>query len=95
MMNNYEIYDIACFGNNDVEEGYQLLKAVYKDELDINKEKAYFLWRMLVSIQWYNVALIKHERGEGKTHNMNFMDVTTHFYNNALTSYERYMKIRG
>lgn len=84
MANNDPIYDIACFGNNDVKEGYALLKAYYKDQLDQEKEDRYYLWRMFVSLQWYVVALIKHYRGEGATHQMDFMMVANHFMNNAL-----------
>lgn len=84
MMNNYEIYDIACYGNNDVKDGYELLKAYFKDSLTDEHKKQYYLWRTFVSLQWYNVALIKDKRGEGKTHNMDFHEVALYFLKNAL-----------
>lgn len=90
--NNDEIYDIACFGNGEVEEGYKLLNA-YFDEPTFDQKKRYFLWRIYVSLQWYNVALVKHYRGEGKLHGFNFLDVADHFLSNAKEAYRRYKLI--
>ena len=38
-------------------------------------------------MQWYNVAIVKHFRGEGEAHQINFMDIANHFLNNAETAY--------
>lgn len=83
MANNYETYDIACFANDRINDGLELLK-IYKGK-NITKEdyKRFYLWRIFISLQWFNVAIIKHFRGEGKTHNINFLNVATHFLNNA------------
>ena len=84
--NNDEIYDIACFGNGDVKEGFNLLNSYFKNP---NKEQIlrFYLWRILISLQWRNVALIKHYRGEGKTHGFDFTKVAGHFLDNALDAY--------
>ena len=85
--NNDPIYDIAAYGNNSVSEGRELLNAYYgkpsKDEI-----KRYYLWRIFLSLQWYNVAIVKHYRGEGEKHNFNFLDVAKYFLSNAKEAYE-------
>ncbi len=94
MMNNVEIYDIACFGNGLVSEGFELLKAYFDDNITKEHIKKYYLWRTFVSLQWYNVAIIKHIRGEGETHKMDFMAVANHFFENAKEAYNSYLNIQ-
>ena len=91
MMNNDPIFDIAAFGNNDVKEGYQLLKD-YFENIDNDIKTRFFYWRMLLSLQWYLVALIKDKRGEGKEHGFDFYQVAQFFLNNAKTAKELYLK---
>ena len=91
MMNNDPIFDIAAFGNNDVLQGYQLLKD-YFDELDDSIKTRYFYWRMLLSLQWYLVALIKDKKGEGKEHGFDFYQVAQYFLGNAKIARELYSK---
>ena len=88
MGNNDPIYDIATFGNSSVEEGYNLLRHYFVN-LNDNVVKRYYLWRMYISLQWYVVALVKHYRGEGKLHQFNFLDVASHFLNNAFEAYQK------
>ena len=85
MGNNDPIYDIATFGNGTVEEGFALLNE-YAPNPSIDLKKRYYLWRIFISLQWYNVALVKHYRGEGKIHNFNFLSVAEFFLNNAKTA---------
>ena len=92
MGNNDPIYDIATFGNADVKEGFELLKA-YEPNPSKDLKKRYYLWRMYVSLQWNTVALIKHYRGEGKIHNYNFLDVAAHFLANAYVAYEEFKNL--
>lgn len=89
MGNNDPIYDIATFGNGSVEEGFTLLNE-YSPNPSEDKVKRYYLWRMFVSLQWYNVALVKHYRGEGKIHNFDFLAVADYFLKNAQSA-ERYL----
>ena len=92
MGNNDEIYDIAAFGNGNVEEGFNLLKEYSPNPSD-DLKKRYYLWRMYISLQWYTVALVKHYRGEGEVHHFNFLNVADHFLNNALTALKGFEKI--
>ena len=89
MGNNDEIYDIAAFGNGDVKEGRELLNHYFKEPNE-NQIRRYYLWRMFISLQWYTVAITKHNRGEGKAHLIDFMRVADHFLNNAKDAYEGY-----
>ena len=88
--NNDPIYDIAAFGNGLVSEGRKLLECYYNDNPTDEEIKRYYLWRIFISLQWYNVAITKHYRGEGEKHNFNFLDVATHFLNNAKDAYDGY-----
>lgn len=83
MANNTPIYDIACFGNNDVSDGIKLLNAYMHGKPIYDDYRKFYLWRMFISLQWYNVALIKHYRGEGEAHKINFLAVAEHFIENA------------
>lgn len=80
--NNDPIYDIATFGNDNVEEGRLLLDYYFNNPTE-EEIKRYYLWRIFISLQWYLVALVKHYRGEGKIHNINFKNVSKHFIYNA------------
>lgn len=90
MANNFETYDIACFANNDIKDGEELLRSYKDNNINETDFKRFYLWRIFISLQWHNVALIKHYRGEGEKHNINFLDVSKHFIKNAKTAYEKY-----
>lgn len=90
-MNNDPIYDVATFGNDDVNDGIEVLKEYIKIKKVDNAFERYYLWRMDISLQWYLVALIKHYRGEGKIHNIDFMMVANHFLENAKDAYKKYL----
>ncbi len=90
MGNNDPIYDIATFGNGLVSEGRKLLEKYFNDNPSDNQIRRYYLWRIFVSLQWYNVAITKHYRGEGEKHGFNFLDVAAHFLNNAKNAYDGY-----
>ena len=77
--NNDPVYDIATFGNGDALEGKRLLEEYEKLTPLKDGLKRYALWRIDVSLQWYLVALIKHYRGEGKIHGIDFLAVGRHF----------------
>ena len=88
--NNDPIYDIAAFGNGLVSEGRKLLEKYFNGNPTDNEIRRYYLWRIYISLQWYNVAITKHYRGEGEKHGFNFLDVATHFLNNAKDAYDGY-----
>ena len=77
--NNDPVYDIATFGNGDAFEGKRLLEEYEKLTPLVDGLKRYALWRIDISLQWYLVALIKHYRGEGKIHGIDFLGVGKHF----------------
>lgn len=86
--NNDEIYDIATFGNGLVSEGFDCLVHYCDGKPNNDQIKRYYLWRIFISLQWHNVAIIKHYRGEGKTHGFDFLQVANFFLNNALDAYQ-------
>ena len=88
MGNNDPIYDIATFGNGLVSEGYQLLIDYCNGNPSKEEKERYYLWRIFVSLQWHNVAITKHYRGEGKTHGFDFLKVAEFFLNNALEAHQ-------
>lgn len=90
MGNNDPIYDVAAFGNGDVKDGRELLDVYCNNSPSDEEIKRFYLWRMFISLQWYNVAITKHFRGEGEKHNFNFLDVASHFLTNAKTAFDGY-----
>ncbi len=92
MANNDRIYDIAAFGNGLVKEGRELLDIYFDNKPNKEEIKRYYLWRIFLSLQWHNVAIVKHYRGEGKAHNFNFLDVASFFLNNAKEAYQQLLK---
>ena len=88
--NNDAIYDIAAFGNGLVSEGRELLNKYYSEKPTDEEIRRYYLWRIFISLQWYNVAITKHYRGEGEKHGFNFLDVANHFLKNAKDAYDGY-----
>ena len=88
MANNDPIYDIATFGNGKVSEGYELLIDYYNGNPTVEEKRRYYLWRIFVSLQWHNVAIVKHFRGEGKVHGFDFLKVAEFFFNNAMDAYK-------
>lgn len=85
MMNNDPIYDVAAFGNNEVDEGITLLRHIYPDTT-FEQYKRFYLWRIYISLQWYLVALIKNKK-DGLSLGINFLDVANHFIANAEKAY--------
>lgn len=90
--NNDPIYDISAFGNGLVKEGFEVLKETYGNPTDDEKRR-YYLWRIFLSLQWHNVAIVKHYRGEGEKHGFNFLDVAKHFFLNATEAYNELKRI--
>ena len=91
--NNDPIYDIATFGNGDVQEGYRLLYAYFLNPSQEEKLR-YFLWRIYISLQWYVVAIYKDLSGEGLTHKIDFKNVARHFIENAEIAYKEASEIK-
>ena len=81
--NNDEVYDIACFANDRLEDGEQLLEAYFNNNVPNSARRRFYLWRIFVSLQWHTVAITKHYQGEGKNTGINFLAVADHFINIA------------
>lgn len=80
---NDPLYDIACFGNNDIEEGLKLL-SIYLGRSPSKEElNRYYLWRTFQNLQWFQVAMYKHELKMDKSLDMNFEDIAYMFLSNA------------
>ena len=94
MGNNDAIYDIATFGNGKVSEGYQLLVDYYDGNPNVDQKRRYYLWRIFVSLQWHNVAIVKHFRGEGKVHGFDFLKVAEFFFANAMDAYKGLKEVK-
>ena len=90
--NNDPVYDIAGFGNNKVEEGFNLLNHYFKNPT-LDQKKRYYLWRMFISLQWALVALIKDNNGEGKIHNYDFKEVSNFFLANGMEAYKLFKNL--
>ena len=94
MGNNDAIYDIATFGNGKVSEGYELLVDYYDGNPTSDQKRRYYLWRIFVSLQWHNVAIVKHFRGEGKVHGFDFLKVAEFFFANAMDAYKGLKEVK-
>ena len=94
MGNNDPIYDIATFGNGSVAEGFKVLSDYYDGKPTKEQKMRYYLWRIFVSLQWHDVAIVKHHRGEGKTHGYNFLVVANFFLANARDAYQGLMRLK-
>ena len=94
MGNNDAIYDIATFGNGKVSEGYELLVDYYDGNPSADQKRRYYLWRIFVSLQWHNVAIVKHFRGEGKVHGFDFLKVAEFFFANAMDAYKGLKEVK-
>ena len=94
MGNNDAIYDIATFGNGKVSEGYEFLMDYYDGCPTADQKRRYFLWRIFVSLQWHNVAIVKHFRGEGKVHGFDFLKVAEFFFANAMDAYKGLKEVK-
>ncbi|MGL4588816.1 MAG: phosphotransferase [Mycoplasmatales bacterium] len=87
---NDPIYDIACFGNVDFNFAILLLNYYYPE---VTSEHYIRLngWRMFQCLQWYNVALYKHQIGLGKQLGIEF-DIVSDKYLKKATELAEYLQ---
>lgn len=83
---NDPLYDVACFGNNDIADGVKLLDFYLNRKPNKDEKNRYYLWRTFQNIQWYLVALYKHELKMDEALDMDFSQVALMFLNNAKIS---------
>ena len=60
-------------------DGENLLKEYYKEKLDNDKWKRFYLWRGYQAAQWFNVAMFKHLKGMSETLHIPFEDVAFNY----------------
>lgn len=85
---NDPLYDVACFGNNDINEGRKLLNYYLGRTPSVEEENRFYLWRTFQNLQWVQVALYKHELKMDKGLNLNFKDLSEMFLNNAIEAFK-------
>ncbi len=73
------IYDLACFGNTELDDGLDLLKVYYGDKLDDDKYFRFYAWRCFQALQWYNVAYFKEVVGMSKELKLDFKKICNNY----------------
>lgn len=81
---NDPIYDIACFGNLDLSNAFDLLAETDFDDREDPVQRLYG-WRMFQCLQWYNVASYKHQIGLGDALGIDFHAVSNKYITLATT----------
>ncbi|MCB9498844.1 MAG: phosphotransferase [Bacillales bacterium] len=89
--NNDYLYDIATFGNLDFTDSINMLK-IYKEDASEEEYEYLKLWRLFINLQWYLVALIKHETGFDERLKINFKDVAEFFLKSCIPIFEEIKK---
>ncbi len=83
---NDPLYDIACFGNDNIDDGVKLLSAYLTRSPLPDELNRYYLWRTFQNLQWFQVAMYKHELNMDKSLAMNFEDIAYMFLAKAEVS---------
>ncbi len=78
------VYDISAFANDSMEDGLNLLKAYFKDDINEGTYKRFYLYRLYLSLQWYIVATIKADDKENDALGIDFKGVAEYFFDNAV-----------
>ena len=90
--NNDPIYDIAAFANGTIEDGEALLKCYYNQPTREQYQR-FYLWIIVISLQWCNVAITKHYQKEGKEASFNFLDVAKFFTELGKKAEEKFLSL--
>ncbi len=80
--NNDELFDYACFGNNDLNIGIKAYQTINKINLKESK-RIIELWYVVQALNWYLVATFKDATGLSKSLNLDFDEIATMFLNKA------------
>ncbi len=91
--NNDPVYDIACYANDGVALGEELLRHYYKKPTKEQYQR-FYLWRIFVSLQWHNVAIAKHYQKEGKAANFNYLNVASYFLGIAKEAKDKFLSLK-
>ncbi len=77
--NNYALYDIACFADNDINSSYKLLNAYLGRAASNDEIRKVCLWRMFQTLQWFNVAMYKELIGLSQELLVNFQEIANNY----------------
>lgn len=77
--NNDELYDIACFGNENFSHALKLLDVYLGHKAGSDEIKHLALLRMFQCLQWYNVACYKDKTGLSEELEVDFNKVSEYF----------------
>lgn len=92
--NNDPIYDIACFGNNNMNEAIDLLEEYYENSAGKNEYQRLYAWRMFQCLQWHNVAKYKHEIGLSEELAIDFNIVADVYLDKAKGFFQDYLDVK-
>lgn len=90
--NNYPLYDIACFADDNIDQAMELLNVYLGREADNSEIAKVYLWRMFQTLQWFNVAMYKELIGLSKELLVNFEEIANNYLIEASQLYEKAMK---
>ena len=90
--NNDPIFDIAAFADESLEEGETLLAHYYK-VVDIDKKRRFYLWRIFISLQWYNLAVIKHYQKDNKRSAINYLKLANKYLEIAKEAEDKFFHL--
>ena len=94
MGNNDEIYDIASFGNDSIDEAEELLKHYFNTPNKTQIER-FYLWRVFISLLWHNLAIINHHQNKSRFVHIDFLAIADHYLNNAEEAKRRYLSVHN
>lgn len=81
--NNDPIFDYACFGNNDLNIGKNVLSIHLARDLTSEEEQIIELWYSIQAMSWYLVALFKDLTGSSEAMGLDFNAIALMFLNKA------------
>lgn len=81
--NNDLYYDIACFGNREIELGYALLEVYFGRPVTYEDKHHFLLWHAFQALQWHNVAWYKHLVGLSEKLGFDFSKVAQKYLKSA------------
>lgn len=81
---NDPMYDVACFGNVNLDNALDLLSEANIDEREDPLTRVYG-WRLFQCLQWFNVASYKHDIGLGEALDLDFNAISKKYITLANT----------
>ena len=90
--NNDPIFDISSFSNDSLKDGEELLAHYYK-EVDLDKKRRFYLWRIFISLQWYNLAVIKYYQKDNKYSSINYLKLANHYLKLAKEAEDKFFHL--